>query len=686
VSVRQIELRTQDLIHHPSTGTLYASVPSSAGPGGNSLVQIDPLTAAVGTPAPVGSEPGQLALADDGRTLYVGLDGAGAVRRFDTETQAPGPQFSLGTTGNGQPFVAADIEVMPGSPQTVAVAKQRLDTHQVAVYDDGVQRPDTAGRIYDRHIEFGASPSRLYVNNIFGEVIKYDVTPAGLAEDGPAWVKGSEIVFDGGLLYSSGGTVTEPETATVRGEFAGVSSTPLVAVDAGLGRAYFVGAGELRVYDINTFLLIGKATLEGIGFTPATPNESLRISSLVRWGDNGLAFRTNSHVVILRSTLINPSGAVPPSVQFARQQSLAFEDNGVAVVEVIRTGDVSTPASVDYATADGTATERGDYTTAVGTLHFAPGERRKSFRVLVTNDALVETDETFEVRLSGAEVTKPDKLTVTIVSNDTAANAPNPIDGTSFFVRQHYADFLNREPDAGGLAHWSNEIEQCGADAGCREVKRINVSAAFFLSIEFQETGYLVYRTYKTAYGDATSPGIPGTVPVVRLREYLADTQRIGRGVQVGVGDWRAQLEANKNAYLLEFVQRQRFLDAYPLTLTPAEFVDKLNQNAGGVLSQGERDQLVAQLSANNTPAGRAAAVRAVAEHETLKRAEFNRAFVLMQYFGYLRRDPDSGQDATYLGWRFWLDKLEQFNGDFVRAEMVKAFLTSAEYQQRFGQ
>jgi len=50
-----------------------------------------------------------------------------------------------------------------------------------------------------------------------------------------------------------------------------------------------------------------------------------------------------------------------------------------------------------------------------------------------------------------------------------------------------------------------------------------------------------------------------------------------------------------------------------------------------------------------------------------------------MQYYGYLRRDPD--QD----GFNFWLKKLNQFNGNFINAEMVKAFITSSEYRDRFG-
>src|ERR1044071_2282576 len=140
--------------------------------------------------------------------------------------------------------------------------------------------------------------------------------------------------------------------------------------------------------------------------------------------------------------------------------------------------------------------------------------------------------------------------------------------------------------------------------------------------------------------------GVSGTVPVVRLREFLADARRVGQGVQVNVGDWQAQLEANKAAYAVEFVQRRRFRDAYPSNMSADAFVEQLDQRAGRVLSADERAQLVASMGA--TPADdakRAAVVRAVAEDADLRRAELNRAFVLMQYYGYLRRNPDDPQD-----------------------------------------
>jgi len=141
-------------------------------------------------------------------------------------------------------------------------------------------------------------------------------------------------------------------------------------------------------------------------------------------------------------------------------------------------------------------------------------------------------------------------------------------------------------------------------------------------------------------------------------------------------------LENNKQAFTTQFVQSPRCLAAVPPTISPAEFVDKLNTNTDGALSQSERDQLVNDLTAGTK--NRAQALRAVAEDPDLNTAEFNRAFVLMQYFGYLRRNPNDSQDSDYTGYDFWLAKLNQFNGNFVNAEMVKAFLDSEEYQARF--
>ena len=176
-----------------------------------------------------------------------------------------------------------------------------------------------------------------------------------------------------------------------------------------------------------------------------------------------------------------------------------------ATITVTRTGDTSGSASVEYLTLDGTASGRADYTSTAGTLRFAAGETSKTFDVLVTDDAFDEADETLGVTLldpsGGFALGAPLSAAVTIDDNDTGAATSNPVDESQFFVRQHYLDFLGREPDASGFQFWTNEIEQCGADAQCREVKRINVSAAFFLSIEFQETVFYVVRAQRVAFG-----------------------------------------------------------------------------------------------------------------------------------------------------------------------------------------
>ncbi len=261
------------------------------------------------------------------------------------------------------------------------------------------------------------------------------------------------------------------------------------------------------------------------------------------------------------------------------------------------------------------------------------------------------------------------------LSTTSLSGPANPIDNSPFFVWTQYTDFLNREPDHPGLNFWINEIASCGSDAQCVEVKRINVSAAFFLSIEFQETGYLAYRFYNAALN--RSNGLP------RFLELMADSQTVGNGVVVGAPGWEAQLEANKVAYANQFVSRSEFTALYPTSLSATQFVDALYAHAGITPSAQERQAAIDEF--NNPSGARGRVLRRVADNQDLKNRETNRAFVLMEYFGYLRRNPDDPPDNNLDGYNFWLNKLNQFNGNFVDAEMVKAFITSAEYRRRFG-
>lgn len=266
------------------------------------------------------------------------------------------------------------------------------------------------------------------------------------------------------------------------------------------------------------------------------------------------------------------------------------------------------------------------------------------------------------------------------------------IDDNDFFTQQQYVDFLNRMPDSSGFQFWLGQITFCGANQACTDVARINTSGAFFLSIEFQQTGYLVERMYKSAYGDSNQTSTFGgshsiLVPVVRFSEFIPDVKTIGNGVIVNQGNWQAQLEANKVSFSQAFVQRSRFTTAYPNSLAPATFVDQLFTKIGVTPSATERNTAIGEFGGAadiSDVAARARALRDVAENATLQQNETNKAFVLMQYYGYLRRDPNGGQDTDYTGYDFWLTKLNQFNGNFINAEMVKAFITSAEYKGRF--
>jgi hypothetical protein len=499
------------------------------------------------------------------------------------------------------------------------------------------------------------------------------------------------------------------------------------------------------------------------------------------------------------------SSSAASSLQFSAANYMVSESGGRATVTVTRLGDTSTAATVRYATADnggsrvvcsaanGNALAHCDYTSTFGTLAFAAGETFKTIVVPITDDAYAEGNENFSIGLSnaaGAILGSPNSATITITDNESASSPLNPVDAADFFVHQHYIDFLNREPDPSGYQFWINEITSCGGNAQCVEVKRINVSAAFFLSIEFNETGLLAYLTNKAAFGNMALPNAP--VPLT-FNQFMNDAQALQKNYVFGAPGAEAQLEANKQAYFDEFVTRPQFVSKYG-NLSNAAYVDTLfttaglgttgelylakltgaqvvpgtaspanglvvirrsltntlnasvslsfnglgsaetaahlhspagvNENApafvnlpngqvvnfpialtaaqgndlgGGKLyvdvhtanfPNGEiRAQLPQSLfvkdmilqALNNGVINRAQALRLVAESEALKKNEFNRAFVALEYFGYLRRDPDAN------GFDFWLTKLNQFNGDYIKAEMVKAFISSPEYRQRFG-
>jgi uncharacterized repeat protein (TIGR01451 family) len=354
------------------------------------------------------------------------------------------------------------------------------------------------------------------------------------------------------------------------------------------------------------------------------------------------------------------------SLQLSAPVYSVAENSGSLLVTVNRYGNLSSALSVDYTTTDGTASERSDYELAAGTLRFAPGETSRSFRVLITDDVYVEPAETLTITLSnpqgGALTGSPAAAIITIQDNDSAQPTLNPIDDASFFVRQHYLDFLNREPDREGLDYWTGQIARCDADPACINIRRTDVSAAFFVEQEFQQTGFFLYRFHKAALG---------------VRPLYAQFSRDRGSLSVGPG-----LEADKEAFAESFVLRPEFIAKYGAASTCPAFTDALIntvRQGSGVDMSARRLDLIGECNIYiNTPGVRARVIRKLIEYPEFTQAEYNPAFVLTEYFGYLRRDADEG------GYQFWLDVLNNRVPGNYRS-MVCAFITSREYQERFS-
>jgi hypothetical protein len=250
---------------------------------------------------------------------------------------------------------------------------------------------------------------------------------------------------------------------------------------------------------------------------------------------------------------------------------------------------------------------------------------------------------------------------VGFTANATAPTG-NPLNVVDFFVRQQYLDFLGREPDMGGWLYWTSEINACGNNQLCVNQRRIDVSAAFFASEEFQQTGSFIYRLYQTGLGRQLS-----------YSEFTADRPQVLAG---------PDLEENRAAFALEFVTRPEFTVKYQNATSADAFVDSLLatvlQTSGLDLS-AQREALLAEYSQGaDMNHSRSRVLRTLADNSAITDAAYNPSFVLMEYFGYLRRDIDQG------GYEYWLDVLNHGAAGNYRG-MVCAFLTSTEYQLRFS-
>ncbi|HEY9285723.1 MAG TPA: Calx-beta domain-containing protein [Pyrinomonadaceae bacterium] len=386
-------------------------------------------------------------------------------------------------------------------------------------------------------------------------------------------------------------------------------------------------------------------------------------------------YAANSNGSVVTRLTNDPASDIDPAVQpFPQAAALGTFQLGAAAftvnegtrtldITVTRTGGTGA-ASVEISTVAGTASDRTDFSAISRRINFGAGETSRTVRLSVLDDFRVEGDETLTVTLSdpfNSTLGAPSSATVTITDNDSSANQQvNPIDDTAFFVRQHYLDFLGREPEAG--EPWSNILNTCpnrfsnsptGPSSGC---DRVFVSSAFVRSPEFALRGAFVVRAYLAAYGRLPT-----------FNEFLRDLMALG-------GSTDAEALANRARFPDDFTQRPEFGAIYD-SLSNAAYVDRLISNTGAAIPAATRNQLVADLDSGAKT--RAQAFREIVDNQAFVNAAFNRVFVLMQYFGYLRRDPE------ITGFNAWLAYLNANPTDF--RTMVFGFVNSQEYRSRFG-
>jgi hypothetical protein len=462
-------------------------------------------------------------------------------------------------------------------------------------------------------------------------------------------------------------SLSAASSLTVKADFATGDGT------AAAGTDYQATSGSLTFSPFQTTRTV---TVLVNGDTANEPNETFTVN---------LSNPQNATLLKAQgtSTIVNDDS---PGVRFSINAYNFSEGAGHADITVARTGDISTPITVDYASSDqagtapcqtntsGFASARCDYASAAGTVRFAAGEQSKSILIPLINDAYVEPAETFAITLRNPQgaALGISTATVTITDNDTQTATQNPINDQAFLIRQQYIDFLGREPEPDGFNFWMDRMTNCPAGQIC---DRTDTAQRFFESDEFKERGFYVYKLYDALLGRFPLYASEFVPEVARLNGPQTPTeQRLG-----------------KDAYLLDFMTKTEFRNLYDQYLTTdhlhakdagnaAAFVDALCNKAG--ITPASKAQLVANLqNGTKDPAHTLEDFILTPEINGDGTKFYDRARIVMQYFGFLRRDPEVA------GFDFWWARVAtpgsaQFH-DY--RELVNNFLRSDEYNFRFA-
>ncbi len=387
-----VALPINDIVYNGVDGLIYASIAGSAGEGlGNTIAGIDPTSGVIMKTIFVGSEPNRMALSSNGTQLFVGLNGAGAVRQVNLTTATAGIQFSLGG-GPGvynPPYYAAGLAVLPGQPNSVAVY---VNSGVVTIFDSGVARAKTSTglSIYFNQnsgsLSFGSSASTLYLNSQSTSANLYALTIDATGVTGATPLGnggGNTIQYDNSRLYLPTGAVLNSATGSQLGQFSttstsGSSSAPIAAVgaivsDSTLGRAWVVNSSfsgntnQILAFDETTFNPVGSMPVTGVGSYPSSSYNNVP-ADLIRWGQNGLAFHMASQLYVLQSPIVKDITTSPADLSVS-VQAPATATTGTAfsyTVQVANLGQDSA-AGVTLTTVLPASVIGGTYTSSQGT-------------------------------------------------------------------------------------------------------------------------------------------------------------------------------------------------------------------------------------------------------------------------------------------------------------------------------